>query len=36
MSLYLRDRFREGIVHAFFGGFAHKPASTWGTIKIPG
>jgi len=30
---YPRDNFKEGIVQAFFGGFAHKPASTWGTVK---
>ncbi len=30
---YPRENFKEGIVTAFFGGFAHKPASTWGTVK---
>ena len=30
---YPRDNFKEGIVKAFFGGFAHKPTSTWGTVK---
>jgi hypothetical protein len=30
---YPRVNFKEGIVQAFFGGFAHKPASTWGTVK---
>lgn len=30
---YPRHNFKEGIVQAFFGGFAHKPASTWGTVK---
>ena len=30
---YPRDNFKEGIVKAFFGGFAHKPGSTWGTVK---
>jgi HD domain len=30
---YPRHNFKEGIVQSFFGGFAHKPASTWGTVK---
>jgi hypothetical protein len=30
---YPRENFKEGIVTAFFGGFAHKPGSTWGTVK---
>ncbi|WP_263355890.1 HD domain-containing protein [Acidicapsa ligni] len=30
---YPRENFKEGIVQAFFGGFAHKPDSTWGTVK---
>src|ERR1700723_2235460 len=30
---YPRNNFKEGIVKAFFGGFAHKPGSTWGTVK---
>lgn len=30
---YPRENFKYGIVKAFFGGFAHKPASTWGTVK---
>jgi hypothetical protein len=30
---YPRENFKEGIVQAFFGGFAHKPASTFGTVK---
>jgi len=30
---YPRDNFKEGIVKAFFWGFAHKPGSTWGTVK---
>ncbi|MGA8437594.1 MAG: HD domain-containing protein [Candidatus Sulfotelmatobacter sp.] len=29
---YPRENFNEGIAEAFFGGFAHKPASTWGTV----
>jgi hypothetical protein len=30
---YPRENFKEGIVKAFFGGFAHKPGSTFGTVK---
>ena len=30
---YPRHEFKDGIVKAFFGGFAHKPESTWGTVK---
>jgi hypothetical protein len=30
---YPRHNFKEGIVKAFFGGFEHKPASTFGTVK---
>jgi HD domain len=30
---YPRENFKEGIVKAFFGGFAQKPGSTWGTVK---
>lgn len=30
---YPRVNFKEGIVEAFFGGFAHKPDSTFGTVK---
>jgi HD domain-containing protein len=30
---YPRVNFKEGIVQAFFGGFAHKPGTTWGTVK---
>jgi len=33
VSAYPRINFKEGIVKSFFGGFAHKPASTWGTVK---
>jgi hypothetical protein len=33
VAAYPRIDFKEGIVKAFFGGFAHKPASTWGTVK---
>jgi hypothetical protein len=29
---YPRDNFNEEIAAAFFGGFAHKPASTWATV----
>jgi hypothetical protein len=30
---YPRINFKEGIVKAFFGGFEHKPGTTWGTVK---
>jgi HD domain len=30
---YPRHNFKEGIVNAFFGGFEHKPGSTFGTVK---
>lgn len=30
---YPRVNFKEGIVQAFFGGFADKPGSTFGTVK---
>lgn len=30
---YPRHNFKEGIVKAFFGGFEHKPGSTFGTVK---
>jgi hypothetical protein len=30
---YPRENFKEGIVKAFFGGFAHKPGTTFGTVK---
>lgn len=33
VTQYPRTQFKEGIVQAFFGGFAHKPGSTWGTVK---
>ena len=33
VTAYPRVNFKDGIVKAFFGGFAHKPASTWGTVK---
>jgi hypothetical protein len=33
VAAYPRVDFKEGIVKAFFGGFAHKPGSTWGTVK---
>lgn len=33
VAQYPRTQFKEGIVQAFFGGFAHKPGSTWGTVK---
>ena len=33
VEAYPRTDFKAGIVEAFFGGFAHKPGSTWGTVK---
>jgi hypothetical protein len=33
VAAYPRINFKEGIVKSFFGGFAHKPATTWGTVK---
>jgi HD domain len=33
VAKYPRENFEEGIVKAFFGGFAHKPGSTFGTVK---
>jgi hypothetical protein len=33
VAKYPRENFKEGIVKAFFGGFAHKPGTTWGTVK---
>ena len=30
---YPRVDFKRGILEAFFGGFAHKPESTFGTVK---
>lgn len=33
VEAYPREDFKAGIVQAFFGGFAHKPGSTWGTVK---
>jgi hypothetical protein len=33
VTAYPRENFKEGIVQAFFGGFAHKPGTTFGTVK---
>jgi HD domain len=33
VAKFPRENFKEGIVQAFFGGFAHKPDSTWGTVN---
>ncbi len=33
VAQYPREGFKKGIVEAFFGGFAHKPGSTFGTVK---
>ena len=32
VEAYARTHFKAGINQAFFGGFAHKPGSTWGTV----
>jgi hypothetical protein len=32
VEAYPRTGFKAGINHAFFGGFAHKPGCTWGTV----
>ena len=32
VEAYPRTGFKAGINQAFFGGFAHKPGSTWGTV----
>jgi HD domain len=32
VEAYPRAHFKAGINQAFFGGFAHKPGSTWGTV----
>ena len=33
VAAYPRENFNEGIVKAFFGGFVHKPGSTFGAVK---
>lgn len=33
VAKYPRKNFKDGIVKAFFGGFEHKPGTTWGTVK---
>ena len=33
VEAYPRVDFKAGIVQAFFHGFSHKPATTWGTVK---
>jgi len=33
VAQYAREDFKAGIVQAFFGGFAHKPGTTFGTVK---
>ena len=32
VDAYPRTHFKAGISQAFYGGFAHKPGSTWGTV----
>ncbi|MEA2746379.1 MAG: hypothetical protein QOI41_522 [Myxococcales bacterium] len=33
VARYPRERFKEGMVQAMFGGFAHKPGTTYGTVN---
>ena len=32
VAMYPRKDFKEGVVQALFGGFAHKPGTTYGTV----
>jgi hypothetical protein len=34
VARYRREHFKEGIVQAFLGGFAHKPGTTYGTVNV--
>jgi hypothetical protein len=33
VAKYPRKRFKEGMVQALFGGFTHKPGTTYGTVN---
>jgi hypothetical protein len=33
VARYPRKHFKEGMVQALFGGFAHKPGTTYGTVN---
>src|SRR4030095_11541357 len=33
VAMYPRKDFKEGMVQALFGGFAHKPGTTYGTVN---
>src|ERR1700709_466276 len=33
VAKYPRKHFKEGFLHAYFGGFAHKPGTTYGTVN---
>ena len=33
VARYPRKRFREGFIQEYFAGFAHKPATTFGTVN---
>src|SRR3954447_11846057 len=33
VARYPRENFKESYVHAYFGGFAHKPGTTYGTVN---
>ena len=34
VARYPREHFKEGFVEAVFGGFAHKPGTTYGTAFV--
>jgi hypothetical protein len=34
VAMYPREHFKEGFVEAVFGGFAHKPGTTYGTAYV--
>jgi hypothetical protein len=34
VAMYPRKDFKEGMVQALFGGFAHKPGTTYGTVFV--
>ena len=34
LASYPRKHFKEGFVQAYFGGFAHKPGTTYGTVNV--
>src|ERR1700761_6111927 len=34
VSKYPRVRFKDGFIQQYFAGFAHKPATTYGTVNV--